>query len=497
MSATAKTLIMAFSFLMIAVSFFIGWWAKKKVTSSEAYFGSTGMFGPFTVGLSSTAAVASAFALVGVPGLMYSTGNAMSFWMLSSVAFAMAYLILGKKVRAMAEIGKVASLGDLSDLRYNNNKVIKITMSLTLFLGCVAYLAAQIKAGSELFGHLLGWDPLVAGFVIFGVLAVYMSISGEVGGLLTQAFQGLVMVVAGVVIVVAFYNITGGFGEVLKVTSQAGTVTANEITKEFSPDMLNAWGSMPRTVAMTWMLIPILGTVGQPQVITRMYALKDPRDMPKMGLYTALSHTMVGLLTMVVSSGALYLVATGKIDPLVKGDRAIYAMADYAGITAQLFVYAGVLAAAMSSASLFLSICSTVVSRDIPNALGFKFESKKQVQISRISMLVLGIISIVFSVTQGEMVGILGTFGWGTLMSATFPVFVLGLLWKRANEKGVMCGSIVGLALNIASFAGFKWPGVLPWYFNVITISIAVTVVVSLITKEQGLNRKLQAVIDL
>ncbi|MPM81855.1 Osmoregulated proline transporter OpuE [bioreactor metagenome] len=409
----------------------------------------------------------------------------------------MAYLILGKKVRAMAEIGKVASLGDLSDLRYNNNRVIKITMSLTLFLGCVAYLAAQIKAGSELFGHLLGWDPLVAGFVIFGVLAVYMSISGEVGGLLTQAFQGLVMVIAGVVIVVSFFNITGGFGEVLKVTSQAGAVTANEITKEFSPDMLNAWGSMPRTVAMTWMLIPILGTVGQPQVITRMYALKDPRDMPKMGLYTALSHTMVGLLTMVVSSGALYLVATGKIDPLVKGDRAIYAMADYAGITAQLFVYAGVLAAAMSSASLFLSICSTVVSRDIPSALGFKFEPKKQVQISRISMLVLGIISIVFSVTQGEMVGILGTFGWGTLMSATFPVFVLGLLWKRANEKGVMCGSVTGLALNIASFAGFKWPGVLPWYFNVITISIAVTVAVSLITKEQGLSRKLQAVIDL
>jgi Na+/proline symporter len=497
MSATAKTLIMTFSFLMIAVSFFIGWWAKKKVTSSEAYFGSTGMFGPFTVGLSSTAAVASAFALVGVPGLMYSTGNAMSYWMLSSAAFAMAYLILGKKVRAMAEIGKVASLGDLSDLRYNNNRVIKITMSLTLFLGCVAYLAAQIKAGSELFGHLLGWDPLVAGFVIFGVLAVYMSISGEVGGLLTQAFQGLVMVIAGVVIVIAFFNITGGFGEVLKVTSQAGTVTANGISKEFSPDMLNAWGSMPRTVAMTWMLIPILGTVGQPQVITRMYALKDPRDMPKMGLYTALSHTMVGLLTMVVSSGALYLVATGKIDPLVKGDRAIYAMADYAGITAQLFVYAGVLAAAMSSASLFLSICSTVVSRDIPNALGFKFEPKKQVQISRVSMLALGIISIVFSVTQGEMVGILGTFGWGTLMSATFPVFILGLLWKRANEKGVMCGSIVGLALNIASFAGYKWPGVLPWYFNVITISIAVTVVVSLMTKEQGLNRKLQAVIDL
>lgn len=497
MSSMAKTLIVSFSFLMILISFLIGWWAKRKVTTTQAYFGSTGMFGPLVVGLSSTAAVASAFALVGVPGLMYSTGNAMAFWMLSSAAFAMAYMILGKKVRAMAEIGNVASLGDLCDIRYNNNRVIKLTMSITLFLGCIAYLSAQIKAGSELFGHLLGWDPLLAGFVVFGVLALYMAMSGEVGGLLTQAFQGLVMIVAGIILIIAFFRITGGFGEVLKATSGAGTVTANGATKEFSSNMLNAWGTMPRVIAMTWMLIPILGTVAQPQVITRMYALKDPRDMPKLGLYAALSHTIVGMLAIVVANGALYLVATGKIDPLTSGDRAIYAFADYAGIWAQLFVYAGVLAAAMSSASLFLSICSNVLSRDIPSALGFKFEPKKQISIARVSMLGLGIVSIIFSITQGAMVGILGTFGWGTLMSATFPVFILGLLWKRANEKGVMCGSLIGLLLNIISFAGFKWPGALPWYFNVVAISIVVTVVVSLLTKEQELNRKVEAVIEL
>ncbi|MCG8483751.1 MAG: sodium:proline symporter, partial [Clostridia bacterium] len=104
MSGSVKIAIIGFSFLMILVSFLIGWWAKKKVTSTQAYFGSTGMFGPLTVGLSSTAAVASAFALVGVPGIIYSTGNTMNFWMLSSVAFAMAYWILGKKVRAMAEL---------------------------------------------------------------------------------------------------------------------------------------------------------------------------------------------------------------------------------------------------------------------------------------------------------------------------------------------------------------------------------------------------------
>ena len=497
MSSGVKIAIIGFSFLMILASFLIGWWAKKKVTSSKAYFGSTGMFGPLTVGLSSTAAVASAFALVGVPGLIYSTGNAMTFWMLSSAAFAMAYLILGKKMRAMAEIGDVSSLGDVSDLRFNNNRYIKAVLSIILFIGCVAYLAAQIKAGSELFSHLLGWNTMVTGFVIFGVLTLYMVLSGEVGGLLTQAFQGLVMVVAGIIIIIAFFIMTGGFSEVLNVISVAGTVTKEDVSKVFGPDLLNAWGALPKSIAMAWMIIPILGTVGQPQVLTRMYALKDPKDMPRLGLYTAISHFIVGFFAVVVAYGALYLVATGAIDPLLSGDSAIFAFADYLGVYAQLFIYAAVLAAAMSSASMFLSLSANIISRDLPSAFGKKIASEKQITISRITMFVLGLIAILFSLTSAEMVAILGTFGWGTLMSGTFPVFIIGLLWKGANGKGVASGLTVGLILNFLSLTGLKWPGALPWYFNVITISIVLTIFISLMTKDKELDAKVEAVIDL
>lgn len=504
MDGTVKFLIIAFSFAMIVVSFLIGWWAKRKVTTAQSYFGGTGLFGPFTVGFSTMAGVASAFALVGVPGIIYSTGNTMTFWMLSSCAFAMAYLMLGKKVRAMAELGSVASLGDISDLRFNNNRVIKALMSIVLFIGCIAYLASQIKAGSELFGHLLGWNPIVTGFVIFGVLTVYTAISGEVGGILTQAFQGLVMVVAGVIMIVAFFAITKGFGPVLEVAAAAGSVTNGTITKNFSADFMNAWGVLPGSVAMAWMIIPILGTIGQPQVLTRMYALKDPNDMPKLGFYAAISHMVIGFMAIIMGYGALYLVGKGLIPPLENGDTAIFAFADYVGVYAQLFVYAAVLAAAMSSASMFLSLSAGIISRDLPSALGYQFDSEKQMKISRITIFVLGILAIFFSLTSSEMVAILGTFGWGTLMSATFPVFVVGLLWKRASTQGVISGLTVALVLNILSLiltrTGFKWPGGLPWYVNVITAAIAVTILVSLFTQGatgKDLDERVEMVIDL
>lgn len=499
MATSSVILILAFCGLMIAASFGIGLWSKKKATTTQAYFGGTAMFGPIAVGLSSMAGVASAFALVGVPGLIYNSGNAMAFWMLGSAAFAASYIILGKKVRAMAEVADISSLGDICDVRFNRNRVIKALMSIIICLGCVGYLAAQISAGTVLISNLVDVPPIVAGLLIFGLLTIYTAISGEVGGLLSQAFQGAIMVIAGVVLIIAFFVVTGGFGNVLEAVGSVSEITgANGVTKTLGPDFLNAWGTMPGGISLTWMLIPLLGCVGQPQVIVRMYAVKNPRDLPKTGLVTGITHAIVSFLCVVIAYGALYLVSTGQIDPLPSGDNAIYAFADHCGLWAQLLAYAAILAAALSSASMFLTSSSTLLSKDLPSALGIKIAPEKQIAISRIFMIILGVVSIVVSVFSSEMVGLLGTFGWGTLVSGTFPVFVVGLLWDRCNTKGVIAGLAYSVVFNILPLVTpFAYPSSLPGYFITSAVAITLTVVVSLVTPGEKLNAASQAVLDL
>ena len=499
MSAGTIILILSFSILMIVVSFGIGIWAKKKANTAQAYFGGTAMFGPVAVGLSSMAGIASAFAMVGVPGIIYATGNAMTFWMLSGAAFAMSYIILGKKMRAMAEVAPISSLGDICDVRFNNNRLIKALMSIIICLGCVGYLAAQISAGTALISNLINIPPIVAGLIIFGLLTVYTALSGEVGGLLSQAFQGLIMVFAALVLIIAFFAVTGGFGNVLEAVAAVPEITgANGVTKKLGADLLNAWGTYPGGISLTWMLIPILGCVGQPQVLTRMYAVKNPRDLPKAGLVTAITHTIVGFLAVAGAYGALYLVATGKIDPPAANDQAIYAFADYLGIWAQLLVYAAVLAAALSSASMFLSSSSTLLSKDLPAALGIKIAPEKQINVSRIFMFILGAIAIVVSIYSSEMVALLGTFGWGTLVSATFPIFVVGLLWDRCTEQGALVGIAYSFVFNILPLVtNFKYPTALPAYAITSAIAVALTVIVSLLTPKQKLSEGVQAVMDL
>ena len=46
MGTTTVIIIAVFSALMIAISFGIGVWSKKKANTAQAYFGGTAMFGP-------------------------------------------------------------------------------------------------------------------------------------------------------------------------------------------------------------------------------------------------------------------------------------------------------------------------------------------------------------------------------------------------------------------------------------------------------------------
>ncbi|MBF4694379.1 sodium:solute symporter family transporter [Fusibacter ferrireducens] len=487
MSNSARVAIALCAFGIIVVSLLIGWWSKKKMSNAQSFFGSTALFGPAAVGLATMSAAASVFAVMGVPGNFYVLGNTINLWILSSGGFAMSYIILGKKMRAMAEIAPISTLGDVAALRFENHRGIKLVFAILIFLASIAYLSSQIKGVTVLFGYLLGWSPLTSALIIFGVLIIYTAISGDVGGLLTQAFQGFVMVIAGIILIISFYVITGGMGNAVMTIAAMPTVTGAGITKTFSPNMLDGWGIATNGTTMAFIIMPMIGLLGQPAILSRMYALKDPRDMPKMGLFASVAHLFVSFLAVVAGMGAMYLVASGKIMPLENADSAILAFSEYVGVIGQIFTYAAVISAALSTSSMFLTMASGMIARDVPDALGIKLSSQKQVTIGRVAMIVLGIATIIFTLKSGSMVAMLTTLGYGTFITATFPVFVIGLLWKGCSKEGAFSGLLVSLILNITCMflvgTGIKWPGGLPWYMNVIALSILVTIVVSLFTK--------------
>jgi Na+/proline symporter len=215
---------------------------------------------------------------------------------------------------------------------------------------------------------------------------------------------------------------------------------------------------------------------------------------------------VAGMMVMAVGYCAIYLVANGTLT-ITDPDKAVFKVADYLGIVAQLFVYPAVLAAALSTSSLFLSLAGNIVSRDLPSSLGLTIRSARQMTVSRIAMSVMGVSAIGFASLSGDMVAILGTYGFGTLAAATFPIFIIGLLWKGASSKGVMLGMLTALASTIAGvtveilrrfdLSSFEWPGGVPWYVFVMAASVVVTIFASLLTQGDVLDRRVEMAMEL
>jgi Na+/proline symporter len=146
----------------------------------------------------------------------------------------------------------------------------------------------------------------------------------------------------------------------------------------------------------------------------------------------------------------------------------------------------------------------------MPGALGMTIEPARQVTVSRIAMSVMGMAAIGFAALSGDMVAILGTYGFGTLAAATFPVFVISLLWKGANGRGVMAGMVTALAATLGGvgvellkrygLSDFAWPGSVPWYVFVMAASVVVSIAASLLFRGREadrLDRRVALALDL
>ena len=180
------------------VSFIIGIVCVRKIKTSEHYFGATRLFGPFVMGIASCAAIMSGFGFIGGPGMVYKLG-ATSLWitLTAPFGFAFGFWMLGKRLRLMAEVKSIGSLPDIVYYRYKSNAA-RALLALSLLLGVVAYLGTQVLSGGIVVAGLLGVSLEVGIHLAFGVVLAYTAIGGMVASILTDFFQGLIMVIAGV-----------------------------------------------------------------------------------------------------------------------------------------------------------------------------------------------------------------------------------------------------------------------------------------------------------
>lgn len=492
-------------FLVLAISFAIGIWSKRKNNSAAQFIGASKSFGPIATGLSSTAAMASGWLYVGTVGNVYTNGNLMGIYTYLSFCFSLGFMYVGKRIRALAEVEEISTLGDILNIRYRstgNTKMLRVFYSIAMFLGCFSYLGAQISAGSGLLKYLFPtWSTFLACAIFFGVVVIYIAVGGESGGLLSQAFQGGVMATCGLVFIFLFFFKIGGFSALSAALESSPTVTdAAGNAKTFSPMMMTAFGvDYTGVLSLTYLMCPIIGVGCQPSALTRAYAVKKPQDLPSASLMSAISQALVAISAMSIAFAMLTLVPNGAVNPVSAADQVTWTYGGAMGFGVQLIAYAGITAGIISSASMYITVGANALAVDLLGALNFKMSDAQKVHASRVAIVIVGVCGIMMAALSSETVAIIATLGWGTIMSITLPLFVIGCSWKKANCKGMTAAAFCAMVLNIAGLVTSQlmhvvYPKQLPWYMWVIMIDVVVGVFGSLLTQKK--EDKLDPVID-
>ncbi|MBC7324437.1 MAG: sodium/proline symporter, partial [Moorella sp. (in: Bacteria)] len=330
--------------------------------------------------------------------LTYKFGTS-SLWITfaQAVAFPMAWFLLAKRMRLMAEVRNVLSLPDAVAARYRSNGA-RFWMAVALLFGVLGYLGTQVQAMGVVMQTIFGIDLVTGALIGLAILTIYTMMGGILAGVYTDFFQGVIMIFASVGVFLWCMNVGGGMTNISNNVALA------------DPKLMGPWGGMPIMTALTWYFLFAIGNAGQPHMATKLYMTRDIYRLKWGGFVSAVAYALCALLWMSLGLTMRSLVESGKHAPLANPDlTATTFLMEYTPEVLAGIVLAGLMAAIMSTGNSFLNLGAAALVRDIPQAFGKKVEN--EVFWARLATLGLVVVSTFFALYMKTLVALLGVFG--------------------------------------------------------------------------------------
>lgn len=422
---------------------------KIKRLTDFAIAGET--LGPIPVGLAFTASFFSAATFLGYVGYSYAWGQ-VSLWIFIAIfgGSTLGLIVLAKGVRERNIALRAASLPDWLGEAYQSDLLRGVVVIILLFQ--VFYVAGQLSAGGTLFKGLFGWDYRLGVVVTMAITVAYVTVGGLFADVYTSIGQTLIMMFAGVsVFLTGVFMFKGGLTEVsARLAAQ-------------NPDFISLVN--PKSLHMySW--LPILGVIlvefafsGQPQLLTKLLALRDPKDMSKM-IWTWIVSAFCCMLIMF---GGFYM---RVLDPTLKvPDNAVVEfVARHMHPLFSVITSIAILAALMSTACGLLIVLATGIANDLYLKILAKRRclavandeaaQRNALMLTRILPTVFGLICTALALKPPPFMAVMVWVGISGVASGTLAPMLMALFApRRATTPGAIGGAIGGTLVFLILFS--------------------------------------------
>lgn len=440
--------------LMLAIGFYA---YRNSTSSSEEYILGGRKLSPAVAALSAGAADMSGWLLLGLPGALFISGLA-SAWIGIGLTFGalVNWILVAPRLREQTErYDNSLTIPQFLANRFPSRAMaLRVVSAVIVVVFFSVYTASGLVAGGKLaesafssvlqFGsvsaYAMGVSLTLTAVLVYTVLGGFLAVS------LTDFVQGVIMMLALVIMpVVVLYGPGGG-----------GLTQASATLATVDPTFLS-WFSGLSVVGFLSAIAWGLGYFGQPHIIVRFMAIRSIREIP--------TARNIGMSWMVISLiGAISLGVFGRAYAVRNGlevadpETIFIVLADllfHPLVTG--FLFAALLAAVMSTISSQLIVASSSLTEDFYRLfLRTEAGEKEAVLIGRISVLVVGVVAAVIAWDPTSKVLGLVSHAWAGFGAAFGPLIVLALTWRRMTGTGAVAGLVVG-ALTVMGWIALGW----------------------------------------
>jgi cation/acetate symporter len=424
------------------------WAARRTRTTSEFYAADSQLTAPQN-GFALAGDWCSAAAFLGFTGLTSLYGMDGAFYALGPlVAFCTVLFFVAEPLR---NTGKY-TLGDVILYRMRTRTSLLAAVCGTIVVN-FAYLMPQMAGAGVLVKLLTGVPYNVAVIVVGGSMIIYVAFGGMLATTWVQIVKAVLMLTAAAIILLLSLSKVH-FNPII-LFDQAETRYG---AKFLLPGNYLKNPLDQISLGMGY----VFGLAGLPHVMTRFYTVPDAKTARRSVLWVMFLAGTFFIGTTLFGLAAAGFVGQDAIRAADKGGNlTLPLLAQYLGggkgtLGGDLmlgFVSAVAIATILAVVSGLTLSTSGAIAHDLYTNWIKKgqLEEKRQVQIARISSVLIGAVAIVLGVlAQGVNVAVLVILAICVAASANFPVLVLSLFWRRFNTGGVVGGIAVGLISSVA-----------------------------------------------
>lgn len=433
-------LLLYFGVLMI-----IGIIGVKKAKSEKDFVLAGSRLGYYShVGCLSAVIIGGA-ATMGSTTLGYNFGVS-GLWFVSMMGFGIAALGLF----VVNKIGgyEVFTISQLLGKRFGEGT--QLISAIVTAIYTLMVVVTQVIGMGNVIHVLLGWS-LIPSMIIGGGIVLFYTILGGMWSItLTDIIQFIVMTIGVFFIMFPFsVNSVGG------LTALFGSVPEAHLS------LTNiGWDRI-----FQYFLLYFFGLMVSQDIWQRVFTARNQKVAKRSAISAGLYSVLYGLVLSIVGMCALVLL------PNLGDSQAAFTSLALEILPPGLLglVLASVCSALMSNASGAIFASATLITNDIIKVYVKKDMTDKDIiNTSRIVILGLGVLAIIFSVwIQNILVAL--DMAYAILSGAIFVPLIIGLYWKRVTSKAAFYSIIASSLVIFISFIIFGITSTLPIIYGLIT----------------------------